>query len=43
MFVCSKQSEEIVMSDLIKKDEYYDDFSKIIEMIETRKIMLIEK
>ena len=25
------------MSDLIKKDEYYDDFSKIIEMIETRK------
>ena len=25
------------MSDLIKEDEYYDDFSKIIEMIETRK------
>ena len=25
------------MSDLIKKDEYYDDFSKIIEMIETRR------
>ena len=31
------------MSDLIKEDEYYDDFSKIIEMIETRKKMLIEK
>ena len=25
------------MSNLIKKDEYYDDFSKIIEMIETRR------
>lgn len=25
------------MSDLIKKDEYYDDFSKIIDMIETRR------
>ena len=25
------------MSDLVKKDEYYDDFSKIIEMIETRR------
>lgn len=25
------------MADLVKKDEYYDDFSKIIEMIETRR------
>lgn len=25
------------MSDLVKKDEYYDDFSKIIEMIEIRR------
>ena len=26
-----------MMNDLVKNDEYYDDFSKIIEMIETRR------